>query len=80
MQNAVYGLCKLVGIPCPHREDIVQFSQYVFKEIDVDGSDEIEYDEFSVWVRESEEIQDFLLKYTGLQTFERARKRYQQLC
>lgn len=56
MQNAVYGLCKLVGIPCPHREDIVQFTQYVFKEIDVDGSEEIEFDEFSVWVRESEEI------------------------
>jgi hypothetical protein len=46
----------------------------------VDGSEEIEYEEFSGWVRESEEIQDFLLKYTGQQTFERAKKRYEQLC
>ena len=22
LQNAIYGLCKLIGIPCPHREDI----------------------------------------------------------
>ena len=39
----------------------------------------IEFNEFNEWVRESEEIQDFLLKYTGQQTFERARKRYRQL-
>ena len=31
----------------------------------MDGSEEIEFDEFNGWVRESEEIQDFLLKYTG---------------
>lgn len=52
----------------------------MFKQIDVDGSEEIDFDEFNGWVRESEEIQDFLLKYTGQQTFERAKKRYQQLC
>jgi hypothetical protein len=52
----------------------------VFKQIDVDGSEEIEFEEFNEWVRESEEIQDFLLKYTGQQTFERAKKRYEQLC
>jgi len=40
----------------------------------------IEFDEFNEWVRESEEIQDFFLKYTGQQTFERARKRYRLLC
>jgi Ca2+-binding EF-hand superfamily protein len=22
LQSAIFGLCKLVGIPCPHREDI----------------------------------------------------------
>ena len=52
----------------------------MFKQIDADGSEEIDFDEFNGWVRESEEIQDFLLKYTGQQTFERAKKRYQQLC
>jgi len=40
----------------------------------------IEFNEFNEWVRESQEIQDFLLKYTGQQTFERARKRYKELC
>ncbi len=80
LQSAIFGLCKLVGIPCPHREDISQFSYYCFKQIDLDNSDQIEFDEFSEWIRNSEEIQDFLLKYTGQQTFERAKKRYKHLC
>lgn len=74
--HGVYGLCKLVGLPLPHREDITQFAIHAFKTIDEDNSDMIEYNEYSVWVRESEELQSFLLRYTGQQTFERARKRY----
>jgi Ca2+-binding EF-hand superfamily protein len=63
--HGVYGLCKLVGLPVPHREDVTQYAYYVFKQIDEDNSDQIEFEKFSAWVRESEELQDFLLKYTG---------------
>lgn len=44
--------------------------------IGLDKEYRIEEDEFSIWIKESDEIQDFLLRYTGLQTFERARRRY----
>ena len=78
--NGVQGLCKLVGIPVPHKEEMMQYAYSVFKVIDSDNSDSIDYGEFSEWVRHSEELQDFLLKYTGQQTFERAKKRYNELC
>ena len=63
--HGVHGLCKLVDLPVPHREDISQFAYHVFKTIDQDNSDMIEFEEFNEWIREAEEIQDFLLKYTG---------------
>ena len=44
--------------------------------MDEDGSGSIEYEEFEAWIRNSDDIQDFLLKYTGQQTMDRARKRY----
>ena len=59
---------------------MMQYAYSVFLVIDSDNSDSIDYSEFSEWVRHSEELQDFLLKYTGQQTFERAKKRYNELC
>lgn len=50
-----------------------------FKQMDEDGSGDIEYDEFEYWIRNSDEIQDFLLRYTGQQTMDRAKKRYMEL-
>lgn len=78
--HGVQGLCKMVGMPVPYREGIAQFAFSSFKVIDADNSDSIEYAEFSEWVRQSEDLQDFLLRYTGQQTFERAKKRYLELC
>jgi Ca2+-binding EF-hand superfamily protein len=78
--NGVHGLCKMVGMPVPFREAIAQFAYSNFRIIDADNSDSIEFNEFSDWVRQSEELQDFLLKYTGQQTFDRAKKRYIKLC
>ena len=54
--HGVHGLCKLVGLPVPHREDIMQFAYHAFKSIDTDNSEMIEFNEFNEWVRESEEI------------------------
>ena len=55
--HGVQGLCKMVGIrPVPHREDITQFAYYVFKQIDVNNCDSIGFQEFSAWVRASEDI------------------------
>jgi len=34
--------------------------------VDADGNGEIDFDEFSKWIKGSDQIQDFLLKYTGI--------------
>lgn len=82
---AIFGLCKFVKIPLPRRDDVNNFAYTVFRQIDRDKNEmyffsftliRIEEEEFAIWIKESDEIQDFLLKYTGQQTFERARKRY----
>ena len=39
---------------------------------------EVEFEEFEQWISESMEIQDFILRYTGVQTISRARRVYQQ--
>ena len=39
---------------------------------------EVEFSEFEQWISESMEIQDFILRYTGVQTISRARRVYQQ--
>ena len=72
----ITGLCKMVEVPVPHRESITQYALAVYKVIDADNSDSIDYDEFAAYIKQSEELQDFLLKYTGQQTFDRAQKRY----
>lgn len=50
------GLCKLVGMVVPAREDIAQFTFHAFSVMDADNSDSIEYNEFAVWVSESEDL------------------------
>eukprot|EP00347_Sterkiella_histriomuscorum_P018501 403345272 len=79
LYNGIFGLCKLLGLPIPRRDDVQQYAYNIFKIIDINKNDCIEYSEFAFWIKESDEIQDFLLKYTGQQTFERARKRYKGL-
>ena len=76
MYAAIYGLCKLLDIATPKSEVILDYSYSVFKEIDEDGSGDIEFDEFKEWIKNSNDIQDFLIKYTGIQTFESALRRF----
>lgn len=54
--HGVQGLCKMVGLPVPHREGIAQFAFQAFRTIDADNSDSIEYEEFASWVKESEDL------------------------
>ena len=39
LYNGIYGLCKLVNLPLPRREDIQQYSYVVFKMIDTNKTD-----------------------------------------
>ena len=40
--------------------------------IDINGSETIDFDEFSNWIKNDEEIQGFLIKYTGFHPLEHA--------
>ena len=54
----------------------MDYSYSVYKVIDEDMSGEIDYNEFRDWIRNSVDLQDFLLEYTGVQTFESAKRRF----
>ena len=62
----VLGLCKILGLKAPSRIGIQQFTFEQFKVLDEDGSGSIDFAEFEQWISKSTEIQEFLLKYTGV--------------
>jgi len=37
----------------------------MFKKIDIDNGGDIEYDEFEAWIKGDEDLQEFVLKFTG---------------
>lgn len=75
-QSTIRGLCKLVNLPVPSLEEIEEIAKKLFDTIDYDKSKTIEFEEFKSWILDNYEIQDFLLKYTGTQTFENAQRRF----
>ena len=76
LQSGVYGLSRLLNLPVPFEEEIFHLVITCFKDMDKSRSDTIDMEEFSQWIRNSDEIQDFLLRYTGQQTMDRAKKRF----
>ena len=66
LSASVISLCKIVGLPQPGRVKIQEYTYEAFKIVDADGNGEIDFDEFSKWIKGSDQIQDFLLKYTGI--------------
>lgn len=75
-QSTIRGLCKLVQLPVPSLEDVEEIANKLFEAIDYNKSKTIEFEEFKSWILNSYELQDFLLKYTGTQTFENAKRRF----
>ena len=73
---AIFGLCKVCGIPLPSKLGVSNFITEQFRIVDEDGSGVIEFSEFENWLNGSRQIQDFILRYTGVQTIIRARDVY----
>ena len=72
LQATIYGLTKLAGIPSPPKTKVADFIANMFSEIDEDGSGVVEYDELKSYIDNSMEIQDFILRYSRVQTIVRA--------
>jgi len=75
IMSGVFGLCKMTGLPQPSTMGIQTYTVAVFKEIDDDQSGIVDYLEFEKCIKNSDPIQEFLLKFTGVQTFERSVRR-----
>lgn len=75
LQSAARGLCKFVHIPVPSAKSLELEAKNIFIKIDLDNNKKITHDEFMAWLRGNNELQDFLLKHVGIQTFDNMKKR-----
>ncbi|KAM3132892.1 hypothetical protein pb186bvf_015040 [Paramecium bursaria] len=75
LQTCIRALCKLVKITPPEVRILEYFSEKMFLDLDSDRSQSISFREFSIWLTNSWELQDFMLQYAMIQTFENAERR-----
>lgn len=72
LQSSIFGLCKLAGLPSPSKIGVTEYISDMFKFIDEDGSGQVEYLELKEFIDNDMDIQDFILRFSGVQTFARA--------
>jgi len=56
VQSSIVGLCKTTGLPPPSVMGIQNYTVQVFQDIDNDGSGQVDFEEFSYWVKNSDQI------------------------
>jgi len=78
IQAVIRALCKMASLPLPTISFLENLSKTCFSMIDLDHNKHIEFHEFGKWVRENSDFQDFLLKYSGIQTIENARRHFRE--
>ena len=76
LQSVARGLCKFVKIELPTLKEIEILTIEVFTGMDVDHDKRIIGSEFVEWINQNDEIQEFLVKHAGLQTYQRTRNRF----
>ena len=74
-QSAARGICKFVNIDPPELKELEEFTSFVFETIDLDYNKIITLNEFLFWSRNHNDLQEFILKYTGTKTPENLKKR-----
>lgn len=75
LSASIISMCRIVDLPSPSRLKINEYTFEIFRIVDKNGNGIVDYKEFSSWIKESDTVQDFLLKYTGIQTYEMAKRR-----
>lgn len=76
LQSVLRGLCKFVHITPPSRKSFEEEGINFFKIADKACDNKVSKREFVLWIKEDAELQEFLLKYAGIQTFENLKKRF----
>ena len=66
LQCTIYGLTKLAGLPSPNKIRVTEYISDMFKYIDEDGSGQVEYNELKDFIDNNMEIQDFILRFSGV--------------
>lgn len=79
LQSAVRAICKFVNIVPPSIKTCEEAADNIFSLIDHDGNKKLSLKEFSFWITNNNEVQEFCLKYAGTQTFENLEKRFTQI-
>lgn len=70
MQSVLRGLCKFVHITPPPLKSIEEDAALIFSIVDRDHNEKISISEFILWIKHCKELQSFILKYAGIQTYE----------
>ena len=56
VHSAIVGLCKITGLPSPSVMGIQNYTFQVFQDIDTNASGHIDFNEFSIWIKNSDQI------------------------
>ena len=57
---------------------MMQYTIQLFKDADPENLGQINFIQFENWIQNNNDIQEFLLKYIGVQTVGNAKRRYQE--
>ncbi|KAL4486887.1 hypothetical protein ABPG72_009651 [Tetrahymena utriculariae] len=79
ISSVIKSLCKVVGVPVPKIEFLESLADACFLMIDKDHSRHIDFEEFADWINRNFEFQDFLLKFSGTQSYPNAKKRMKEI-
>lgn len=76
LQAASRALCKFVNITPPSMKLLEDLTASIFVAMDLDNSKTVSLAEFLTWIKSNNDLQNFLLKYAGMQTYDHMKKRF----
>ena len=72
IQCTIYGMIKICQLPIPSKKKVISFIDHMFSVIDDDSSGVVDFEELKYFVDHNMEIQNFMLRYSRVQTYVRA--------
>lgn len=79
LQCVVRAMCKVAGLVIPSVGLLEQLAYVCFQMMDTDKNQHVDFEEFYEWTMQYEELQEFMIAYSGTQTFAYAQQRMARL-